>query len=84
MATVKTVGNSGQVSLGKEYAGHHVLIDQIEKGVWIIKAGKFVPDSEGWLQDPDVSADLDKAIAWAEQNPPKETSVGKLQAKLKK
>ncbi|MGH8610437.1 MAG: DUF2080 family transposase-associated protein, partial [Gammaproteobacteria bacterium] len=33
MAVVKTVGNSGQISLGKEYAGRTVLMDEIEPGV---------------------------------------------------
>jgi hypothetical protein len=84
MASVKTVGNSGQVSLGKEYAGRHVLIDQIEKGVWIIKAGTFVPDNESWLQDAEVSEELQKAVSWAEQNPPRETSLDELEAKLGK
>jgi len=84
MTSVKTVGNSGQISLGKEYAGRHVLIDQIEKGVWVIKAGTFVPDNEAWLQNPHVSEYLDKAIEWAEQNSPRETQLDELEAKLKK
>lgn len=31
MAVVKTVGNSGQISLGKKFAGQHVLVDEIEE-----------------------------------------------------
>lgn len=56
MVTVKTVGNNGQISLGKEYAGRHVLVDQAEKGLWVIKAGTFVPDSEAWLLDPKLKS----------------------------
>lgn len=75
MASVKTIGSSGQIALGKEYAGRHVLIDEVERGVWVIKLGDFVPDSERWLQEPPVSRSLDRAIAWAEKNPPRKTSL---------
>ena len=69
MALVKTVGQSGQIALGKAYAGRQVLVDELEPGVWLLKLGEFIPDSERWLHAPDVKADLDKAIAWAEHHP---------------
>ena len=65
---VKTIGVNGQLSLGKEFAGKMVLIDQIEEGTWIIKSGEFVPDSEKWLFKDDHIAKLDEAIEWAEKN----------------
>ncbi len=82
MGMVKTVGRSGQIALGKEYAGRHVLMDQIEPGVWIIKLGEFIPDSERWLHEPGVKADLDEAIAWAEEHPPSHSDLEKLAKKL--
>jgi hypothetical protein len=75
MANVKTIGSSGQISLGKEYAGRHVLIDEIERGVWMVKLGDFVPESERWLHEPSVSRSLDRAIGWAEKNPPRKTNL---------
>lgn len=33
MAVIKTVGQSGQIALGKAYAGRHVLMDELEPGV---------------------------------------------------
>lgn len=74
-ATVKTIGQSGQVSLGKEYAGRTVLVDELEPGVWIIKTGNFIPDSERWMMDPAVKEEIDRAIAWAEAHPPAESNV---------
>ncbi len=38
----KQVGVSGQISLGKEYAGRTVLIDSTEPGVWVIKAAQTI------------------------------------------
>jgi len=69
---VKTIGSNGQVSLGKEFAGKMVLVEQIEEGTWIIKCGEFIPDSEKWLYQADNITKIEKAIAWAEKNKPSE------------
>jgi hypothetical protein len=82
MATIKTIGNSGQISLGKQYAGRHVVVEELEQGVWMIKLGDFVPDNERWLQDPEVQRDLDEALDWAARNPPRETDLKQLKEEL--
>ena len=82
MAVIKTVGQSGQIALGKAYAGRHVLMDELEPGVWLVKLGEFIPDSERWLHAPDVKADLDEAIAWAESHPAVETDFDALAKRL--
>ena len=69
MGIIKTVGSSGQISLGKKFAGQNVMLDEIEAGVWIVKLGRFIPDNEKWLYRQDVQAELNEAIAWAEENP---------------
>ena len=84
MANIKTVGNSGQISLGKKFAGQTVMIDEIQSGVWIVKLGRFIPEDEKWLYKPDVQAELDEAIAWAEDNPPKDSNLDKLAARIKR
>ncbi len=73
MSIIKTIGSNGQISLGKEYAGKSVLVDEIEPGVWVVKIGQFIPDSERWLHEPDGKAKLDEAIAWAETTPPSDS-----------
>ena len=82
MATIKTIGRSGQIALGKEYAGRSVLVDQLEPGVWMIKLGEFVPDSERWLCDTQVQQEVEEAIAWAERHPPRPTDLEALAAQL--
>ncbi|HRF63810.1 MAG TPA: hypothetical protein PK708_13120 [Candidatus Competibacter sp.] len=82
MAVIKTVGQSGQIALGKAYAGRHVLMDELEPGVWLVKLGEFIPDSERWLHAPEVKADLDEAIAWAESHPALETDLDALAKRL--
>ena len=82
MSAVKTVGASGQISLGKEYAGRNVLVEQIEPGVWVVKLGEFIPDNEKWLHRPNIKEDLDEAVAWAEKQPPKPSDLDDLEKSL--
>jgi len=83
MSIIKTVGSSGQISLGKKFAGQTVMLDEIDTGVWILKLGRFIPDNERWLHGPDVQADLNEAIAWAEKNPPADTNFEELESRIK-
>ena len=83
MGVIKTVGSSGQISLGKKFAGQTVMLDELEAGVWIVKLGRFIPDNEKWLHGPDAQAELNEAIAWAEENPPKDTDLEELEARTK-
>lgn len=69
---VKVIGVNGQLSLGKEFAGKTVLVDHVNNDTWVIKIGKFVPDSEKWLHRDDNLSKLDRAIEWAEENEPKD------------
>lgn len=82
MAQIKTIGNNGQISLGKEFAGQNVLIDSPEYGVWTIKIGKFIPDNEQWLWAENNAVKIDQALDWASNHPPTETDVTELENSL--
>ena len=84
MGLIKTIGSSGQISLGKKFAGQTVMLDEIEAGVWIVKLGRLIPDSEKWLYKPDVQAELNEAIAWAEENSPEGTNLEEFEARAKR
>ena len=75
---VKRIGNSGQIALGKEYAGRMVVVEQPGPGTWVIKLGEFIPDSERWLFDARVADELDEAIRWAESTSPHDTDLDAL------
>ena len=80
---IKTIGTSGQISLGKEYAGRHVIIEEIEEGVWLIKTASIIPDSEMWMHEEPAKSRIDRAIKWAEENRPSETDLSKLSGKIR-
>ena len=64
---IKTIGTSGQISLGKVHAGRTVTVEEVEQGVWLIKTAQVIPDNEMWLQTPAVKASLDRALAWSDR-----------------
>jgi hypothetical protein len=66
---VKVVGVNGQISLGKQYAGRQVLLEETEAGVWLIRTATVIPDNERWLHTSDNLANLTKAELWATDNP---------------
>ncbi len=79
---IKVIGSNGQISLGKQYAGRQVLVEQQEPGVWLIRTATVVPDNERWLHQPQALADLETALAWAKANPPSDEGIDRVLAKL--
>lgn len=63
--TVKVVGANGQISLGKQYAGRQVLVEEREPGVWIVRTATVIPDNERGLHEPQAATDLQAAMAWS-------------------
>ena len=76
--SVKVVGANGTISLGKQFAGRQVLIEEQEAGVWLIRTATVVPDNERWLHHPQSANDLQAALAWASANPAKESDLNTL------
>jgi hypothetical protein len=79
---VKTIGSSGQISLGKQYAGRTVTVEEVEEGVWLIKAARVIPESELWLHTSPGREKLTQAIEWAAQNPPRASNLRALEHRL--
>lgn len=75
---VKSVGVSGQISIGKEYAGRQVLVEMPAEGVWIIRTARIVPDNEAWLENPQIKQRVARAIEWASQHAPEASDPDKL------
>lgn len=76
-ASVRVVGTNGQISLGKQYAGRQVLIEEQEAGVWLVRAATVVPDNERWLHEPAAAADLSAAVKWASANAASDAALDK-------
>jgi hypothetical protein len=72
---VKTVGKSGQISLGKSYAGKTLRLQRRTDGSIVLTAVALVPESQLWtLQEPHRSA-IAEGLAWAAKTPPTESDL---------
>src|SRR6184192_1957106 len=75
---IKVVGKSGQISLGKRYAGKTLELRRLEDGSLLLRAVAMVPESQLWtLQEPHRSR-IASGLAWAAQSEPKESDPGLL------
>jgi len=80
--SVKVIGANGQISLGKQFAGRQVLVEEHEPGVWLIRTATIVPDNERWLQQPEAARDLNNALVWAQAHPPADDDADRVLARL--
>jgi hypothetical protein len=76
-ARIKVVGASGQITLGRDYAGRAVLVREPAPGVWVIKVARVMAESE-----PAPDEALVKALAWAAANPASDLDFGRVWGRL--
>ena len=74
----KVVGKSGQISLGKRYAGKTLELQRLEDGSLVLRPVAVVPESQLWtLAEPHRSR-IARGLAWAENTPAAETKLDAL------
>src|ERR1700722_1877263 len=75
---IKVVGKSGQISLGKSYAGKILRLERRQDGTVVLTAVAMVPESQLWtLQEPHRSR-IERGLAWAAETPVAETKLDHL------
>lgn len=79
---LKTVGRSGQISLGKDLAGTDFLVEKLDDGDIILRRAKVVPLNEKWLNTPKVKERLARADEWMAEHKPSETDLEALETDL--
>jgi|GEM_PF-235083 len=79
---IKSVGKSGQISLGKRYAGKTFSVKHQPDGSLLLTAVAMVPESQLWtLREPDRGAII-RGMTWAASTPPSETDLDALSARV--
>ena len=76
---LKSVGTSGQLSLGKKYAGQFFSVESLEDGAILLKPMKVVPASAAWIHEPAMQKRLAEADQWMDAHPPAETKMAALE-----
>ena len=75
---LKRVGRSGQISLGKRYAGKMLRMERFKDGRIVLTAVAMVPESQLWtLAEPDRSR-IERGLDWAAKTSPTETDIDDL------
>ncbi len=83
-AEIKVVGKSGQISLGKNYAGKALRVERRRDGAIILTAVAVIPESQLWtLEEPNRSR-IRRGLAWASATTPAESDVDALVAQSPK
>ena len=77
-AEIKIVGKSGQISLGKRYAGKTLRLDRRADGTLLLTAVAMVPESQIWTLEEPHRARIKKGLAWAAATPSQETNIENL------
>jgi len=78
---VKRVGQSGQISVGRELAGKLLRFEQLEDGRLLLTPVVDVPESQMWtLSEPNKSR-IERGLTWASKTPAKETDLSALVTK---
>jgi hypothetical protein len=72
---IKVVGKSGQISLGKAYAGKAVRVERREDGSILLTGVVMVPEDQLWTLEAPHRARIEKGLAWAAENEPAETDL---------
>jgi hypothetical protein len=60
------------------------MVEEVERGVWVIKTAQVIPDNELWLHTPEARASLDKALALSERTARSESDRSALSQKIRK
>jgi hypothetical protein len=79
---IKTVGKSGQISLGKALAGTGFIMEVLPGGDILLKHAVVMPVNERWLHEPAMKKKLARADEWMRDNTAKETNLDELEASL--
>ena len=72
-AEIKVVGKSGQISLGKRYAGKTLQLQYLEDGSLLLRAVAMVPESQLWTLEEPYRSKIARGLAWAAQTEPRES-----------
>jgi len=81
---LKMVGISGQLSLGKKYAGQYFKVEPQADGAVLLRPMTLIPSTEAWAHEPAMLEQLRRADEWAKRTPPAATDLDSLDGKATK
>jgi hypothetical protein len=74
----KVVGKSGQISLGKSYAGKTFRLQRFKDGRMVLTAVALVPETQLWTLSEPHRSRIARGLAWAAETQPEESNINTL------
>ncbi len=59
---IKTISSSGQISLGKAFAGKVVKLEHLEDGRWMVIPVQVIPEHLAWAYTPEVTTIIENFL----------------------
>ena len=81
---LKSVGASGQISIGKKYAGRFFELTAQSDGAIVLRPMSVVPAAEASLHQEPMKGKLRKAEVWLGETPPRQTDLKRLLGQRKR
>lgn len=82
---IKVVGKSGQISLGKRYAGKTLRLERRNDGTVLLTAVALVPENQLWTLEEPHRSRIERGLTWAAATEPQETDIeGLLKGRVKR
>ena len=75
---LKVVGKSGQISLGKSYAGKTMRLERRKDGTMLLTAVAVVPEHQLWTLEEPHRSQIARGLTWAAGTEAKETNLDAL------
>src|SRR5712692_6104577 len=72
---IKVVGKSGQISLGKSYAGKTLRLERRQDGTMVLTAVAVVPERQLWTLEEPHRSKIERGLTWAAETGPQETDL---------
>ena len=72
---IKVVGKSGQISLGKRYAGKTLRLERHEDGTMVLTAVALIPESQVWTLEEPHRSRIARGLTWAAETPARESNL---------
>ncbi|MSO46355.1 MAG: hypothetical protein EXQ59_06290 [Acidobacteria bacterium] len=72
---IKIVGKSGQISLGKRFAGKTLRLERRTDGTVVLTAVAMVPETQLWTLEEPHRSRIERGLAWAAATPPQDTNI---------
>ena len=72
---IKVVGKSGQISLGKRYAGKTLRLERRTDGTVLLTAVAMVPEHQLWTLEEPQRSHIERGLRWAAATAPQESDV---------